>query len=193
MNTISKYIKKNLGFLIFIIGIGIFDFLIFITPIMAMLGMNEITDGLYFGFSFTCHQLNSRSLCLFENQTIASCTEYKQKVDYAKTNYVIKENKIGYKFPVCSRDIGIYFSMLLGAIVFGIINRKNLNTTKIPPIIFLILAMVPIGIDGLGQLIGLWESSNFIRLLTGFIIGIVSPFYAIPILNHLSISDKEKT
>jgi uncharacterized membrane protein len=189
MSKIEK-LKKSLGFLIFILGIGLFDFLIFITPILAMLGFEEIANGLYFGFSFTCHQLNSRSICLFQDQTISDCTYYKNTIDYTKTNEVIKDEKIGYKFPVCSRDIGIYFSMLLGGIAFGLLNRKNLGTKKVPPLIFLILAMIPIGIDGTGQLLGLWESSNFIRLVSGFIIGFVSSFYAIPILNHLSISDK---
>jgi uncharacterized membrane protein len=36
------------------------------------------------------------------------------------------------------------------------------------------LGFVPIGIDGLGQLFGLWDSSNIIRVITGILVGIVS-------------------
>ena len=43
---------------------------------------------------------------------------------------------------------------------------------KIGIVILLVLA-IPIGIDGLGQLFGFWESSNIIRVITGLLIGIV--------------------
>jgi uncharacterized membrane protein len=37
----------------------------------------------------------------------------------------------------------------------------------------IIIGIIPIGIDGVGQFFGLWESTNIIRLLTGLLIGIV--------------------
>jgi uncharacterized membrane protein len=38
---------------------------------------------------------------------------------------------------------------------------------------WLILALVPIGIDGVGQLMGFWESTNLIRFITGGLCGLV--------------------
>ena len=38
----------------------------------------------------------------------------------------------------------------------------------------IIIGIVPIGIDGVGQLLGFWESTYIIRLITGLLAGIVS-------------------
>ncbi|VVC00660.1 Uncharacterised protein [uncultured archaeon] len=57
----------------------------------------------------------------------------------------------------------------------------------------LVAAAVPIGIDGTGQLFGLWESSNLARVVTGAIIGVVLPFYILPMLNSLFSFIGEKT
>jgi uncharacterized membrane protein len=37
----------------------------------------------------------------------------------------------------------------------------------------MILGIVPIGIDGIGQLFGFWESTNIIRVITGLLTGMV--------------------
>jgi uncharacterized membrane protein len=39
-------------------------------------------------------------------------------------------------------------------------------------LLLLILSLVPIGIDGVGQLLGFWESSNLIRVITGMAAGV---------------------
>jgi hypothetical protein len=38
---------------------------------------------------------------------------------------------------------------------------------------WIIIGLVPIGIDGVGQLFGYWESTNLLRLLTGGACGVV--------------------
>lgn len=35
--------------------------------------------------------------------------------------------------------------------------------------LFIILALVPIGVDGVGQFVGLWESGGLVRIATGFL------------------------
>jgi uncharacterized membrane protein len=35
------------------------------------------------------------------------------------------------------------------------------------------MSLIPIGIDGVGQLLGFWESTNIVRVITGVIIGIM--------------------
>ncbi|MFN3910221.1 MAG: DUF2085 domain-containing protein [Candidatus Anstonellaceae archaeon] len=183
-NFLKKLIKINgIGFWIFFGTIFFFNILIFLTPILLMLGFNEVANGLYFGFSFACHQLNSRSYCIFNN-SISDCTYNSSYLEYTKTQTVLKDGFLGYKFPVCSRDIGIYFSILIGAIVWGFLNRKNLSNSSLPPKIILFLALLPVGIDGGAQFLGFWESSNIIRLTTGALAGFVCSFYAIPLLNE---------
>ncbi len=100
----------------------------------------------------------------------------------------------GFKVPVCARDVGLYLSMLFGGLVYPLVRR--INDRYVYPAIYLVIAMVPIGIDGTVQLlsdIGLlpfvYESTNELRLITGFIAGFVAAFYAIPILVNLASGD----
>lgn len=75
----------------------------------------------------------------------------------------------GNQMPFCSRCTAIWLGIAigLGFMVFYII---RLNEKFI---FILILGIAPIGLDGLGQLMGLWESTNFTRMLTGSIVGVV--------------------
>jgi uncharacterized membrane protein len=109
---------------------------------------------------------------------------------------VIYEGVRGMKMPVCSRDIGLYGAMLIGGLLYPLARKLE---DDVPPSIFLIVALVPIGLDGgvqivseLGILPFVYESTNAVRLLTGAIAGLAAAFYAIPILTNLMLKDKRK-
>ncbi|MDO8554835.1 MAG: DUF2085 domain-containing protein, partial [Candidatus Micrarchaeota archaeon] len=124
--------------------------------------------------------------------------------------YIEGDNKIikavdgkgneGFKFPICSRDIGIYLAMLLGGLYCY--KTKKIDSKEVPPSIWLVLALIPLGIDGTTQLIsnfgislpviGLYESTNLIRLITGLISGTVLPFYIFPLVNIYSRKEFSK-
>jgi uncharacterized membrane protein len=70
--------------------------------------------------------------------------------------------------PFCSRCTAIWLGLTAGLAVMLFYHVK-LNSIFM---IILILSLFPIGIDGGGQLIGLWESTNISRTLTGLIIGV---------------------
>jgi len=70
----------------------------------------------------------------------------------------------GNEMPFCARDLGIFFGI---AAAFGFLTFYRF---KINPI-FVILALIPIGIDGGLQLVTSYESSNVLRVLTGFAAG----------------------
>jgi len=40
-------------------------------------------------------------------------------------------------------------------------------------LVAIILSFIPIGVDGIGQLFGFWESTNLVRILTGLPAGII--------------------
>ncbi|MCK5636856.1 MAG: DUF2085 domain-containing protein, partial [Thermoplasmatales archaeon] len=40
-------------------------------------------------------------------------------------------------------------------------------------LLVIFIGLIPIGIDGVGQLFGLWESTNIVRFITGLLVGIV--------------------
>lgn len=75
----------------------------------------------------------------------------------------------GNQMPFCSRCTAIWlgFAVGLGLMIF----LKIELTEKF--LLLILLGIIPIGIDGVGQQIGLWESTNIIRVTTGLLTGIV--------------------
>jgi len=177
-----------------VIGIlALFLSIVAYTPILAF-SDEEAAQTIYSGMSLFCHQKLSRSICLFEDGSIGDCTEHTGEYvsgDGEKIS-AIKGGIKGYKFPVCSRDIGIYGFMLIGALVYALLFK--LDEKRMYPPILLVLALIPIGLDGGLQLlssagiyvIGVeYESTNLLRLTTGGIAGFAVSFYMLPILNRM--------
>lgn len=88
-----------------------------------------------------------------------------------------KENRTiilnGNQMPFCARCVAIYTFMAIGVglTVFPRMPRYDqMNDLKW---YWLILALVPIGIDGVGQILGYWESTNLVRFVTGGLCGLV--------------------
>lgn len=166
----------------------------FIVPFMAF---DQDMDSAYTAFAYTCHQKLSRSHCLFkddQNFWIADCTIQDGSFVNTKqdrTTIMVQDgDAIGYKIPICSRDVGIYGALLIGGIAYPFV--RKLDERHIYPAIYLILALIPLGLDGSVQLLSeigilpfLYESTNLIRLFTGVVAGFVSSFYAIPVLMNM--------
>lgn len=72
----------------------------------------------------------------------------------------------GRQFPICARCTGILIGYLFG-IIYIILSKKM-------HILFEFSLLIPITIDGLGQLHGYWISNNTRRLLTGILAGIAT-------------------
>ena len=155
----------------------------------------ETAKGMYSAFSILCHQKVSRSHCVFHDELgyyFADCTSQEGQFVHNDGDVISVENNgaVGYKFPVCSRDIGLYFGILLGAVAYPFV--RKIGDKQIPPAIYLIVALVPIALDGgiqfasdLGFLPFIYESTNLTRIVTGFIAGFAASFYIIPILQNL--------
>jgi uncharacterized membrane protein len=183
--------------LIFVILVGT----IVATPILAF---ESNVDGIYSAFTVACHQKLTRSLCVFKSQEsmwIADCTpqsgEYLPGAEDRNAIRVEHDGIIGYKMPVCSRDIGLYGAMLAGALAYPL--SRELEDKDVLPPVFLVLALVPIALDGgiqfvseLGLLPFLYESTNMIRIITGSIAGFAASFYAIPLVMNLFEEQKPK-
>ncbi|UCH72376.1 MAG: DUF2085 domain-containing protein [Thermoplasmatales archaeon] len=75
----------------------------------------------------------------------------------------------GNQMPFCSRCTAIWVGLVIG-IGFMIFYKLKLDE-KI--VILMLIGIVPLGLDGIGQLAGIWESNNFIRLITGLMMGTV--------------------
>ncbi|MCK5261574.1 MAG: DUF2085 domain-containing protein [Thermoplasmatales archaeon] len=75
----------------------------------------------------------------------------------------------GNQMPFCSRCTAIWLGLAFG-LGFVVFYRIKLNERFV---LAILLGLVPIGIDGIGQLLSFWESTNVIRVITGLLTGIV--------------------
>jgi uncharacterized membrane protein len=73
----------------------------------------------------------------------------------------------GNEMPFCARCTAIWLGIALG-LGFMVLYSIELNEKFL---VAIILGLVPIGIDGVGQLFGLWESTNLVRFMTGLLAG----------------------
>jgi len=175
----------------YVVIFAAFFLLILAVPIASF---QEDESGWYQILSATCHQKISRSLCIFSDYGIGDCTSQSgvfidSRADRLQTS-VIVDGKTGYKMPVCARDFGLYGAILLVALAYPLI--RKLDDTRVPPVIWLILAIVPLAIDGSVQMLSdlgwvpfAYESTNLIRVLTGVIAGGAASMYAIPLLMNM--------
>ncbi len=220
---------------IYVILTVILVFLSLAPPILTLYGFSGISGLLYTGDSTMCHQQVQRSFCIFKsengttyfgncintgNVSIDGINPYSAGLwplgipsqqanmsgidpNTGRPHSVFTDSTVGYAFGQCARNSSIYLFMLIGALIFPFLNKTDSN--KIPSAIWLILALIPIGVDGTTQLIGnifgwhyywlsflgLHESTNLLRVITGGIAGLAVSFYSIPILNNL-FSNKKK-
>jgi uncharacterized membrane protein len=83
----------------------------------------------------------------------------------ADRSFFINDNQM----PFCSRCLAIFLGLTIG-LGFMIFIKIKLDEKFA---FILIVSLIPIGIDGVGQLFGLWESVNLIRVATGLFVGIM--------------------
>ena len=73
------------------------------------------------------------------------------------------------QMPFCTRCTAIWLGIAVG---LGFIMLFTFELTGVFLTVILV-SLVPLGIDGVGQLLGFWESTNLIRFITGLPAGIV--------------------
>ncbi len=177
---------KQLPYLLFLALLIMLNAAVFYVPYAASRG-DASAPFMYAAFAPTCHQLTSRSSCLFVSgadgsYSFGDCLP-SDHLQYTRANEVEVGGETGYKLPVCARDVAIYLAMLAGALALPFVRR--IESEDWPDKWLLVAVCIPIAIDGGTQLIGLRESSNFLRMATGAIVGIALPFYIVPMLNSL--------
>lgn len=94
----------------------------------------------------------------------------------------------GHKLAVCSRCTGLYAGFAITLLIYPLI--RSLRNATTPPLIFLILAAIPLAIDFSLTFFGVWENTHTSRLLTGALLGSVAVFYVMPGIVELSTRSK---
>ena len=177
----------------------------FLAPILIKAGWASAARVIYTIYSPLCHQLAFRSFFLFGEQPyyprelagVPVAIHFEEiadeyDLDYIRARAFIGDQHYGYKVAFCQRDTAIYGALLLFGVVFSLSGRK------IKPLkwyLWFILAILPMGLDGISQMPGLlgnilpsWlpvrESTPFLRILTGGMFGIFTGWYLYPYIEE---------
>ena len=182
-----------------------------LAPILMKTGQVNLANRIYKLYRPLCHQLAYRSFFLFGEQAyypleIAGIEGVKsfelvtglEAGDTQAASAFVGNEELGYKIALCQRDLAIYGSLLLFGLVFALSGRK---LKALPWLAWLVLALLPMGLDGLSQLLGnmslpglswisLRESTPFLRVLTGAMFGWFTAWFGIPSIDEI-VNEKE--
>jgi uncharacterized membrane protein len=183
---------------VFNLFVAIYVFLPFVAPVLMKAGATRPASWIYRTYSVVCHDLAFRSWFLFGEQAVypreAANVEglipYGQATgldenDLWSAREFVGNDAIGYKVALCERDVAIYAGLLLFGVGFAIARRR---IKPIHWIVWILLGFVPIGIDGLSQLISqpplslipFRESTPWLRSISGFLFGFMTAWFGYP-------------
>lgn len=194
----------------------------FAAPVAMEYGAPKAAQVIYTVYSPVCHQFAFRSWFLFGDQAVypreRAATNQGSFEDYAgaepffasiddlgtlgvQMTYAAKDfigsERMGWKVALCQRDVAIYGSLALFGIVFIVLKRFGIKVPYLPFWAYVLIALVPIGLDGGSQLLAnppfngfglalypIRESTPFLRTLTGTLFGIGNAWLAYPYIEE---------
>lgn len=173
----------------------------FMAPVLMKIGLTGAGTRIYAVYRPFCHQLAYRSFFFFGEQieypagvkSGSNIRSFEQASGISASNSkassdFVGNERLGYKTAMCQRDMAIYGSLLLAGLLFAAFRDK------VKPLhwaLWILLALGPMGLDGVTQLIGqfnlsflAWlpvrESNMFLRVLTGAMFAFFSVWFAYP-------------
>jgi len=198
--NLNRWLNENVVWII--IGlISVFLFFAFLAPILMKLDLTVQAKFIYRIYNAFCHQLAFRGYFLFGEQVFyprrisgvnveiyyEDITQSNLDLNYARD--FLGNRLIGYKIALCQRDIAIYGTFLITGIIFQVLKNKP---KPIPWYIWVVVGLIPLGIDGVTQFGGLGinlfsflpvrESTPLLRTLTGSLFGILTGLFIFPTL-----------
>jgi uncharacterized membrane protein len=174
----------------------------FLAPVFMYVGWEAPARVIYAIYSPLCHQLGYRSYYLFGERPNYSRYVFAQDTGIDPDTYdgfiasraFIGNKQMGYKVALCERDVAIYGVMVVGGLIFGLPGVRR----RVKPMkwwAWILIGIVPIGLDGFWQLFTNYpysttfhfltllpyhESSPFWRSLTGGLFGLANIWLAYP-------------
>jgi uncharacterized membrane protein len=82
------------------------------------------------------------------------------------------------KFGVCSRCTFVYLGFIIGVLFYPFI--RKLNKLELPPIWIILTGAALVAIDAGLDIFNVVKNTFISREITGFIMGVVLPFYIVP-------------
>jgi uncharacterized membrane protein len=196
-------------FLVLYVGIP------FLAPVFKKVGWNGPAEVVYKIYSPLCHQWAFRSFFLFGEQAyyphaaakVPGVLTFEQVSGITDVNDPSRlgarafqgNPTLGYKVAFCERDVAIWGAMALFGLVFSVTRRR---IPKIHWIVWILVGLVPIGLDGFSQLFSqipsafiqsflpYRESTPFLRTLTGFIFGFMTAWFMFPLIEETMVDTR---
>ena len=181
----------------------------FMAPVFKKVGWNSQAEIIYKTYSALCHQWAFRSFFLFGEQyyyphaaaNIPGVLTFEQVSGITDLNDPSRIQArqyegtplLGYKVALCERDDAIWGAMALFGLIYAITGRK---IPKLHWLVWVVVGVIPIGLDGFSQLISQLqinflqsilpyrESTPFLRVLTGFLFGIMTAWFMFPLIEE---------
>ncbi|HEY63986.1 MAG TPA: DUF2085 domain-containing protein [Caldilineae bacterium] len=152
-------------------------------PVLMAHGAETPARWIYLAYMPACHQLPERSYFLFGEKRVYTIQELEARgmaegLSLFQRRRFLGNEVVGYKMAFCERDLAIYGAILIAGLAYGL-SRRFIRISPLPLKIY-VLFLVPLGVDGLVQLVGLHESNWWIRTLTGGLFGVGSVWLAYP-------------
>ena len=172
----------------------------FLAPILMKMGFDFPATVIYKAYSPLCHQFAFRSWFLFGENAYYEAPQFKALTGIDPYNLFdrfaardfVGNAVMGFKVAYCERDVAIYGGILLAGIIFGIARVSGLQVKPLHWLLYGLIGIAPIGLDGFSQLfsqppfnfITLRESTPLLRTLTGFLFGSMNVWLAYPYLEE---------
>jgi uncharacterized membrane protein len=181
----------------------------FLAPVFKKVGWNAPAQVIYTVYSPLCHQWAFRSFFLFGEQPyyphaaakVPGVLSFEQVSGISDLNDPSRlqarafqgNPTLGYKVAFCERDVAIWGAMALFGLVFPLTRR---HIPRIHWIVWILVGLVPIGLDGFSQLFSqipsafiqsflpYRESTPLLRTLTGFIFGFMTAWFMFPLIEE---------
>ncbi len=155
-------------------------------PLLLAAGAKTPAQLIYLVYVPTCHQLPERSYFLLGEKPVYTIEELEARGMPAGLSPFQRRgfhgNEVtGYKVAICERDVAIYGSVLLAGLAYGALRRRG-RPRGLPFKVYA-LFLIPLGLDGLTQLVGLRESNWWLRTITGALFGVASVWLAYPLID----------
>jgi uncharacterized membrane protein len=162
---------------------GLYVGLPLLAPLLMDVGWTTPAKIIYTVYRPLCHQRPERSYFLTGDELVYSKDELAAAgVDVGLLSRDIGNETVGWKVAFCERDVAIYGSIFLAGLAYGIL-RRRLGTWTMPIKVYVIF-LVPMGIDGVLQLFGFYESDWIRRTISGAVFGAGSVLFAYPYLEE---------
>lgn len=200
---ISRHYLAVLNFFLFLyVGLP------FLAPTLMEFKQEAPARLIYTLYSPLCHQFGFRSFFLFGEQPyyplgaagLSSLKTFEQITGYTDVSdpysisrlyarQFVGNPTVGYKVALCERDVAIYLGLLLFGLLYGLSKRR---LPALHWILWVLIGLGPIGLDGFSQLISQLnlpvlasllpyrESTPFLRVLTGGLFGFATAWFAYP-------------